>query len=90
MLGKQEGFRDNFSYPKLEKRYIIVSSLYLHKLHHEVNVIQGLYLTKITNHNILVKIWVGFFLKIEESNQGKVNYILIPDKNVQVKKSETK
>ena len=45
---------------------------------------------KITDHKILGKILVGFFQNIEEINQGKVNEILFPDKNVQIKESETK
>ena len=31
MLEKQKGFRDNWNYSKLEKRYNIVPSLHLHQ-----------------------------------------------------------
>ena len=47
-------------------------------------------LTKITKHKNLDKIWVGFFQNIEDINQCKANNILLPDKTVQVKESETK
>ena len=41
-------------------------------------------MSKITSHKFLGKIWVGFI------NKGKVNNILFPDMNVQVKELETK
>ena len=90
MLWKQEASRDNLNYPKLEKRYNVVLSLHIHQLGHKTNVVQEFYLRKITTHKILSKIQVGFLQEVEEINQGKANNILFPDKNLQVKESETK
>ena len=64
--------------------------MHLHQLDHKVNVVQGVFLNRITSHKILGKIRVGFSQNIEEINQGKAKSILFSDKNDQVKESETK